>query len=333
MSEPIITHAYARAGLVGNPSDGYFGKTIAFIIRNFRATVTLRVSDRFEVLSGEDELAAHDSVLAFLEHQKLFGYYGGKRLVLAAIKRFHDYFAALGPALPDQKFTITYESTIPRSVGMAGSSAIIVATLRALMAHYRIEIPKPQFASVALAAENDELGIAAGLQDRVIQVYEGITCMDFAKELVQSRGYGEYEQINAPTPPPLYVAFDPERAKVSGPPHSDLRARWNNNDPVVHQTMKDFRDLVDKARIALMAGDWKNLGACVDENFELRRRIMNLTPLYVRMVETARSAGASAHFSGSGGAIAGLCEDSKYPELCTALQSIGCTVIRPKVYE
>ena len=25
---PIITQAYARAGLVGNPSDGYFGKTI-----------------------------------------------------------------------------------------------------------------------------------------------------------------------------------------------------------------------------------------------------------------------------------------------------------------
>ena len=33
----IAAHAYARAGLVGNPSDGYFGKTISFIIRNFAA--------------------------------------------------------------------------------------------------------------------------------------------------------------------------------------------------------------------------------------------------------------------------------------------------------
>jgi len=37
----ITTHAYARAGLVGNPSDGYFGKTIAFSIRNIKATVHL----------------------------------------------------------------------------------------------------------------------------------------------------------------------------------------------------------------------------------------------------------------------------------------------------
>ena len=37
----ITAHAYARAGIVGNPSDGYFGKTIACIVRNFCATVTL----------------------------------------------------------------------------------------------------------------------------------------------------------------------------------------------------------------------------------------------------------------------------------------------------
>ena len=37
----ITAQAHARAGLVGNPSDGYFGKTISFVIRNFNATVRL----------------------------------------------------------------------------------------------------------------------------------------------------------------------------------------------------------------------------------------------------------------------------------------------------
>ena len=37
----IQTRAYARAGLIGNPSDGYFGKTISFILKNFSARVTL----------------------------------------------------------------------------------------------------------------------------------------------------------------------------------------------------------------------------------------------------------------------------------------------------
>ena len=39
----VIIHSksYPRAGLIGNPSDGYFGKTIAFIVRNFEAEVIL----------------------------------------------------------------------------------------------------------------------------------------------------------------------------------------------------------------------------------------------------------------------------------------------------
>ena len=37
----IRKRAYARAGLVGNPSDGYHGKTISVIVRNFCAEVVL----------------------------------------------------------------------------------------------------------------------------------------------------------------------------------------------------------------------------------------------------------------------------------------------------
>ena len=33
--------AYARAGLVGNPSDGYNGKTISISVRNYWADVVL----------------------------------------------------------------------------------------------------------------------------------------------------------------------------------------------------------------------------------------------------------------------------------------------------
>ena len=33
--------AFARAGLIGNPSDGYFGKTISFTIRDFAAKVPI----------------------------------------------------------------------------------------------------------------------------------------------------------------------------------------------------------------------------------------------------------------------------------------------------
>ena len=58
----ITTKAYARAGLIGNPSDGYFGKTIAFLIRDFHATVTVEESDRIEVVPSEDDHARFTSL-------------------------------------------------------------------------------------------------------------------------------------------------------------------------------------------------------------------------------------------------------------------------------
>lgn len=46
-----------------------------------------------------------------------------------------------------------------------------------------------------LSVETRELGINAGLQDRVIQAYGGLVYMDFSKEHMH-RGYGEYEALD-----------------------------------------------------------------------------------------------------------------------------------------
>src|SRR5690242_8754116 len=125
----ITSQAFARAGLVGNPSDGYFGKTISFIIRNFAATVRLWESPHFEIVPSHGDFARFDSIADFLRDQKLHGYYGGMRLIKAAVKKFHEYCRKNDREVSNRSFTISYDTNIPRLVGMAGSSAIITATL------------------------------------------------------------------------------------------------------------------------------------------------------------------------------------------------------------
>ena len=49
----IRKRAFARAGLVGNPSDGYHGKTISLIVRNFHAEVVLYEWDDVEIVLAE----------------------------------------------------------------------------------------------------------------------------------------------------------------------------------------------------------------------------------------------------------------------------------------
>jgi len=330
----ITAHAHARAGLVGNPSDGYFGKTISFIIRNFRATVRLWESPHFEILPTHGDLAQFASVNEFLRDQKLHGYYGGMRLIKAAIKEFHDYCHQKGVELDDRSFTVGYETDIPRLVGLSGSSAITTAMIRALMQFYEVDIPKDYLPTLILAVEKDELGIAAGLQDRVIQVYEGIVYMDFDRKLMESRGYGQYEELHPAKLPPLYVAYDPERAEVSDVPHRNLRQLFERGDPTVVSAMQRYRDLTDKGRVALMSGDWDALARIMNENFDLRKTFMNIAPENQRMVEVARSTGASAKFCGSGGAICGLYKDGRqYQQLVDALAALRCNVLRPIIYD
>ena len=331
----ISTYAHARAGLIGNPSDGYFGKTISFLVRNFRARIQLWESPHFEIIPGHGDLARFGSVREFLRDQKLHGYYGGMRLIKAAIKRFADHFTRQGVALDlDRSFTVGFDSDIPRLVGLSGSSAITVATFRALMAFYDVQIPREIMPTLALSVEKEELGIQAGLQDRVIQTYGGIVFMDFARELLLSRGYGEYVPLKPAVLPPLYLAYDPERAEVSDIPHRNLRQLYDAGDKAVHDAMQRYRLLADQAREALMAADWEKLSALMDENFNIRRSIMNIAPENLRMVEVARSVGASAKFAGSGGAIVGLYRDGRhYQEIVDALAAIRCTVLRPLVFE
>ncbi|MFA7054339.1 MAG: GHMP kinase, partial [Kiritimatiellia bacterium] len=60
----IRTKAYPRAALIGNPSDGYFGKTIAFTFSNFSARVTLYESPELEIVPCRRDGSVFDSIQA-----------------------------------------------------------------------------------------------------------------------------------------------------------------------------------------------------------------------------------------------------------------------------
>ena len=325
--------AYARAGLVGNPSDGYFGKTISFTLKNFWAEVVLYEWEDIEIVLSQEDRSRFRSVKELTQDVRLHGYYGGVRLVKATIKRFVEFCQRNNLTLHDRNFSVRYQSNIPRQVGLAGSSAIIVATLRALMDFYGIEIPKQVQPSLVLSVETGELGIAAGLQDRVIQIYGGLVYMDFAKEhMTEQMGLqcGVYEPLDPTLLPPLYVAYSAEDSEPTEAVHNPLRARYQAGDPAVLAAMLKFAALAALARDAIVHHDAARLATLIDENFNTRRSICQLAAKHVEMIEVARRAGASAKFAGSGGAIVGTYSDeTTFARLKCDLSAIGCQVIKP----
>lgn len=327
----IRMHAYPRAALVGNPSDGYYGRTIAFTFDNFRAETILFESPDLEIQPTRRDNSVFSSIRHLSEDVRLFGYYGGIRLLKATVKCFHQYCQEQAIVLHERNFTIRYCSNIPNLVGLAGSSAIITSCMRALLVFYDVKIPNPQLANLIQAVENRELGIAAGLQDRVAQVYGGLVYMDFSKELFERQGYGRYEPLTAALPP-LYIAYRTDLSEGSEVLHSNLRERFNLGDPEVLEAMRFWADLTDQARGAMEAGDITKLGALMNANFDKRAQVCRLSEGNLKMIEVARAAGASAKFTGSGGAIIGTYTDeAMYDRLYAALSPLQVKIFKPRI--
>ena len=89
---------------------------------------------------------------------------------------------------------------------------------------------------------------------------------------------------------------------------------------------------INERGLELMAHLARRLNRLVNENFDLRRKIMNISDSNIELVETARQCGASAKFAGSGGSIIGLYEDDDMlNRLIIALRRIRARVIKPFV--
>jgi glucuronokinase len=281
--------AHARAALAGNPSDGYGGAVLAVALEGFSARAVARRACGPEV----------DPPLELVE---------------ATVRRFARELCAEA-----RHSAIGWSTSIPRSVGLGGSSAIVIATLRALCKLHAVGLDPAALAEFALAVETEDLGIAAGPQDRVAQAYGGVTYMDFA-------GPPRYESL-PDWLPPLLIAWRATAAEPSGEVHDALGARFARGEPAVLQGMRALARAARAARDALLAGDVAGLGRAVDASFEARRAMLALDPRHVEMVELARGAGASANYTGSGGAIICVCCDEVQRRAAgEALAGGGCDI-------
>jgi glucuronokinase len=288
-------------------------------------------SARLEIKASKADTPVFESLDELYSQTRWRGYYGGIRIIQAMIVRLIEYCREQGLELPNRNFTIEYESTIPLRLGMGGSSAIITAAFRALCQYYELDIPKPVQARLILEAETKEIGVPAGPQDRVVQVYEGLVYMDFRRDLMESRGYGDYELLDAALLPDVYLAYRTNLSEGTEVFHNNVRERWRQGDAQVLNAMAEWASYAERGRAALLAGDYSEFGRLIDANFDLRAQIYRIDEGNLEMIRLAREAGCTANFAGSGGAIVGTFNGADmFEQLERSLARAGVAVIRPR---
>ena len=310
MAQGILGIAYPRATLIGNPSDGFGGKTIAFVFSDFHAEVQLEEHDRIQILPGLVDHLDWNELSSFRSSVSSMGYYDGLRLLKAALLVFTKYCDEQKIALHNRGFKLSYTTNIPLLLGLSGSSAIITACLRALGVWYEIKLESWQLADLTWRVETEELRIPAGLQDRVAQAYNYPVFMDFDKGHFNDNPYGKYKKLPVPLNN-IYIAYSNRLAKGAGKLHGELLERFESGDTQVLEAMESWKSLTVTFREALEKGDFDKMNECINTNFDIRNKLVNLHPDHVELVMLARKSGASAKFSGSGGAIIGMYKDAQ----------------------
>lgn len=328
----IETYSYPRAAVIGNPSDGYFGKTIAFVFSNFVANVQLYQTPELEIKPQRLDVTSYKNMQTLVEDINFAGYYGGMRLLKGMIKVFHEYCIANDIKLASKNFTIQYNSNIPLRLGLAGSSAILSACLKAICLFYEVYIAPAVFANLVLSVENNELGISAGLQDRVAQAFEQPVFMDFNKEIMDKQGYGNYQALSNCSFPNFYIAFRKNLSEGTEVVHNNLKARFDIGEEKVLRAMERWGQITEEFKTALNNRDAEMMHNLINENFDLRRSLISISKGNIEMVELARSVGASAKFTGSGGAIIGTYKNEMmFSKLKDTLKNRDIKVIKPNI--
>jgi len=287
----ISEKAFPRVNLLGNPSDIYGGSGLGFPIRNWFTEVSLVPN-----FSSNEEM----------------------NLLKAARKVFSEIHP-----IKDQ-FGLRCFTDIPMKVGLAGSSAIVMAALRVLGKFHKFKWTWQSLAEATLTAEIKYLGIIAGPMDRWIQAQEKFVWMNFSKNKTKI--------ISDKMLPSFRILISSKPGKSSGSVHAPVMERWNRSDPFVKKVIDEYVILVEKGLEALLSGDFFGLAECMDRNFELRSSLFNIESGDQEIIDLCKMHGAAAKFCGSGGAIISLMkEEREWTDLEKDAKNNGILVVEPQL--
>lgn len=319
-----MARAVARAGVAGNPSDALGGAALAVPVAAVGVEVALRPAPQlgFRARQGAP---GWSSVQELVDHTERLGHEGAERLLSAAVVTLHRHLRATGDEPDGAPFELVWSTTIPRSVGLAGSSALVIAALRALCEHWGVVLSPLQLAELALRAETDELGIAAGWMDRAVQATELPTLVDLRSGSDARPQLRTVEPMHAVE---LLVALDPDGARPSGRVHGELRTRAGSGDPAVAALLDELVTCAHHAATALEAADVAALDEAVRRSCSARRALGALDAATAALVDAATSAGAAATSAGSGGAALVVPPAGAAERVARHLLGAGVEVIR-----
>jgi glucuronokinase len=313
----------ARVGLVGNPSDGYGGAVLAAIVETWAAeAVATPTSGLVRLRSPGAGVAEWPSVGALVGDVAARRTDAPHGVAVAALAALDDH---LTDGLPGVE--VEWFSTVPRSVGLAGSSAIAMAVIEAVSVLTHGPADPRVVAALTLDAEVRWMGITAGWQDRIVQAHRGAVLVDTADMSTSIDGRAVPAVRRLPSfAIDAVIGWRADDHETSVVYHEALRG--SATDQAVANGMRRLGDLARRAATAVAGGDAAGLRELVDVSWRTRCDTAPLQPRHARLIEAVRDAGIVATSPGSGGSVVALpTDDGDATAAIVTLRALGARTV------
>ena len=318
----IECSAPGRCGIIGNPTDMYGGSVLSCSV-DMRARVAITSAPGLI-------LETNGQTIEITDHKALRprqDYFDLPRAIL-------DYMH-----LPDLQCHVRYESEIPLRSGLAGSTALVVALVQALLAWQGESISRYRLAERARYIELNYLKVVCGYQDAYMCTFGGLNYLDLrGKQFYRN---AEAELFATVEPLAEYVDELPFVLAYTGVQHSSgavhrpLRERWLEGERLVVDSYKRISEIARVGKKALLLADWTTLGRLMNENHAIQRDLGGSGESNERLIAAALDAGAlgaKLAGAGDGGTIIALWPWEDASVLEAALLATGASALyRPHV--
>ena len=223
----------------------------------------------------------------------------------------------LAMPVPDARLTI--HSTIPIASGLGSGAAVSTALVRALADFMGTPLPRADVSDLVYEVERIHHGTPSGIDNTVIAYERPVY-------FVRAEASGP-ALVSVGSPFRLLIADtglpSPTRRVVSR-----VRLGWQREPARYEASFERIGEVARQARDRMDAGDADALGALMDENHRLLVELGVSSPVLDRLVEAARTAGATgAKLSGAGqgGNMLALVEPQVIDGVADALKKAGAT--------
>ena len=310
----IEASAPGRCGILGNPTDGYGGCVISCSLKQRARVVLTTPADALSVtVAGETATLRTRADFALKDD-----YFDCVRAVVSYLRRY------------DLKFHVELSTEVPVNAGLAGSTAVLVSVLTAVLklletekgvkhllpvgpegaAHKRGLTPfishRHYLAEMLRTIELNYLKIQCGYQDQYMAVFGGLNYMDFrGKEFyrdLDSELYATVEPLEGCVETLPFVVVHTGVKRVSGTVLRPIRERWEEGDREVRDGYARITRLAQRGKRALVDGDWPTVARLMNENHRIQQTLGASGVENDRLIDVALQNGAlAAKLAGAGG--------------------------------